>query len=289
VKVFVDWVLAQRARLIIVAIVAAPLLSVVAGGLIALETARRDALRGVVSGAGVIAGLALLAVVARSDAALLGTLGLVCVVTGVASGELIRRAGNLALAVQTAMVICSAVVLVVGLTGIDARPFFAGAVDEFVTLLPSGLPPEQVEQWEQRAAAALFTTAVFLQLIGPVLLGSWWTWLAAGQRRFGHEFRELKLGRLLGSLATVLFVLGLVFPGPVVQNLALLGVLGFLLQGVAVMHAWAHAKRWHPALLVPLYLLMLVPGPNVLIVLPIGMAGLVDQWFDLRASLRSRT
>jgi hypothetical protein len=228
-------------------------------------------------------------VVARSDAALLGALGLVCAATGVASGELIRRAGNLALAVQIALVICSAVVVVVGLTGIDARPFFADASNEFVALLPSGLPPEQVEQWEQRAAAALFTTAVFLQLIGPVLLGSWWTWLAAGQRRFGHEFRQLKLGRLLGSLATVLFVVGLVFPGPVVQNLALLGVLGFLLQGVAVMHAWAHAKRWHPALLVPLYLLMLVPGPNVLIVLPLGMTGLVDQWFDLRASLRSRT
>jgi hypothetical protein len=27
----------------------------------------------------------------------------------------------------------------------------------------------------------------------------------------------------------------------------------------------------------------------VFLVLPIGMVGLVDQWFDLRASMRSRT
>ena len=39
---FIDWVLAQRVRPILLAVVAAPLLQPVAAALIALETTRRD-------------------------------------------------------------------------------------------------------------------------------------------------------------------------------------------------------------------------------------------------------
>jgi len=135
----------------------------------------------------------------------------------------------------------------------------------------------------------LLASAVFLQLVGTLLLGYWWSLLALGQRRFGQEFRRLALGRLLGSVATALIVLGLVFDWELVQNLLPLALLGFLLQGLAVSHAWAHAKGWHPGLMAPLYLLLVMPPLNVLVVLPLSVLGLVDQWFDLRASLRART
>jgi hypothetical protein len=289
VKVFVDWVLAQRARLVIVAIVAAPLLSIVSAALIALETTRKGARWGALSAVFMIGGLVLLAILSRTDALLFAAVGAVCAVTGVAAGGLIRRSGNLVLAFQAAVLICLVVVLLIGVVGFDARPFFQPAIEELVALLPSDTPQEQVAFVQQRTATILLATAVFLQIIGALLIASWWASLAAGQRRFGHEFRQLKLGRLLGVIATVLVVLGLVFDAPVVQNLTLLAMLGFLLQGVAVLHAWAHAKRWHPALLVPMYLLLLMPGLNVLIVLPIGMVGLVDQWFDLRARMRPQT
>ncbi len=288
-KVFVDWLLARRTRLIIVSVVAAPLLSVLAAALIALETARRGAISGAASGAGMVGGLALLAVLSRTDVTLFAAVGVVCAVTGFAIGGLIRWAGNLVLAFQAAVLLCLAVVLLIGVIGIDARPFFEPAIAELVALLPSDTPPEQVTFVQQRTAAILLASAVFLQVVGALLLGSWWVLLAAGQQRFGHEFRQLRLGRLLGAGATVSIMLGLVFDAPVVQNLTLLAMLSFLLQGVAVLHAWAHAKHWHPALLAGLYLLLLMPGLNVLIVLPISMMGLVDQWFDLRASLRSRT
>jgi hypothetical protein len=289
VKVLVDWLLAQRLRLIVVAVVAAPLLSVVSAALIALETARRGAVSGALSAAAMVGGLALLAVLSRADVPLFAGVGLVCAVTGVAIGGLIRRAGNLVLAFQAAVLFCLGAVLLVGVIGIDARPFFEPAVAEFVALLPSDTPPEQVTFVEQRLAEVLLASAVFLQVTGALLLGFWWTLLAAGERRFGHEFRQLKLGRLLGVAATGFIVLGLVFDAPVVQNLTLLGLLAFLVQGVAVLHAWAHAKQWHPLVLAALYLLLLMPGLNVVIVLPISMMGLVDQWFDLRASSRSRT
>jgi len=288
VKAFVDWVLARRLRLVIVATVAAPLLPAVAAALIALQTARRNATWGTVCGAGVTVGLVLLALLSRTDAPLFAAIGVICALTGVAVGGLIRRAGNLVLAFQAAVLACWVVVSLIGVLGIDARPFFAPAIEELVALLPTDTPPEQVTFLQQRSATVLLATAVFSQVIGALLLGFWWTLVAAGQRRFGHEFRQLKLGRVLGAIATALVALGLVFDAALVQNLTPLALLGFLVQGVAVLHAWTHAKRWHPASMGLLYLLLLMPGLNVLIVLPVSMLGLVDCWFDLRASLRAQ-
>ena len=283
-----DWVLAQRLRTIVIAVVAAPLLSVVSAALIALETARRGVTSGTVCGLGAIVGLLLLAFLARTDAAWFGVVGLVCAGTGVGIGALIRRAGNLMLAYQAAVLISLVAVGAVGLLGLNVRALFEPAISEMVALLQANqMPPEAVAFIERRSPSLLFAVYVFSQLIGSLLLGYWWSSLAAGQRRFGHEFRRLALGRLMGTVATALLVLGLVFGWELVQNLMLLALLGFLVQGASVVHAWAHAKRWHPALLAPLYVLLLTPF-NVIVVVPLGIVGLVDNWFDLRASLRAQ-
>jgi hypothetical protein len=120
-----------------------------------------------------------------------------------------------------------------------------------------------------------------------LLLGYWWWTLAAGELRFAAEFRRLKLGRWLGAVATVIVALGLVFSAPLVQNLTPLAWLGFLFQGLAVVHAWAHARRWHPGLLVLMYLLLMLPPLTVLVMLPLSIVGLVDNWLNLRTQLRS--
>jgi hypothetical protein len=284
VKVFLDWLLAQRVRLVIVAVVTAPLLSVVSSALIAVETARRGWTSGAACAAGLIGGIALLAVLSRAEVPPFVGLGVVCAVTGVAAGELLRRAGNLVLAFQAAVLLCVAAVVVAGAIGIDAGSFFAPAIAEVVARLPPDVPPEQVAYLEQRMPAVLVASALYVQVIGVLLLGFWWASIAAGERRFGHEFRQLKLGKLLGGAATAVVALGLVLDAPLVQNLTLLAMLSFLLQGVAVLHAWGHAKGWHPAVLAGFYLLLLVPGLNVVMVLPISMVGLVDQWLDLRRS-----
>jgi hypothetical protein len=289
VKALVEWVLARRTRLVLLAVVTAPLLSVVSAALIALETARRGTLAGGVAGAGVVAGLALLAGASRADMGVLLAVGLVCAVGGLAAGGLIKRAGNFVLAFQAAMLLCLGLVVLMSVLRVDARLFLEPTLRELVALLPAGTPADEVELVKQRTAGLLLGTLVFLQVVGSVLLGYWWMTVAAGQRRFGHEFRQLRLGRVLGTVATALIASGLVFDVQLVQNLTPLALLGFLLQGIAVLHAWAHWKRWPPGLMAPLYLLLLMPGLNVAIVLPISMVGLVDQWFDLRAKLRPQT
>jgi len=94
------------------------------------------------------------------------------------------------------------------------------------------------------------------------------------------------MGRVLGAIATLVIVIGLASKVELVQNLMPLALLGFLLQGVAVVHAWAHAKRWPPGLVAPLYVLLLMPAVNVLVAVPLSVVGVVDNWFDLRALIR---
>jgi hypothetical protein len=125
-----------------------------------------------------------------------------------------------------------------------------------------------------------------LHLVGALLLAYWWSLVAARQRRFGQEFRRLAMGRVLGAIATLVIVIGLASSVELVQNLMPLALLGFLLQGVAVVHAWAHAKRWPPGLVAPMYVLLLMPAVNVLVAVPLSIVGVVDNWFDLRALIR---
>jgi len=289
VKAFVDWVLAQRVRPILLAVVAAPLLAPVASALIALETVRRDFAGGVICALGMLAGLLAITTLAGVDTSLFAVVGAICVVSGVGIGLLIRRAGNLVLAYQAAVLIGMVVITAVGLLGFDTRALFESTLQDLVALLQANdVPPVEVAWVEERGPALAFAAAVFSQLAGTLLLAYWWSLLATGQRGFGREFRNLALGRVLGGIATLVIVLGLASGVELVQNLLPLAGLGFLLQGVAVVHAWAHAKRWPPALVAPLYVLLLLPAVNVLVAVPLGVVGVVDNWFDLRSLLRSQ-
>jgi hypothetical protein len=64
-----------------------------------------------------------------------------------------------------------------------------------------------------------------------------------------------------------------------------LALAAFVLQGLAILHAWAHAKRWHVAFVAPVYVLLVTPL-MLLVLLGLGTLGLLDNWFDLRAPLR---
>jgi hypothetical protein len=288
VKAFIDWVLAQRLRPIVLAVVAAPLLTPVSSALIALETVRRDFAGGVICALGTLAGLFAITTLAGVDTSVFAV-GAVCVISGVVIGLLIRRAGNLVLAFQTTVLIGMVLVTAIGLLGFDTRVLFEATMQDLIALLEADEASKAyVEFIQERGAALAFSAVVFVQLVGTLLLAYWWSLVAMRQRGFGQEFRNLAFGRVLGVIATLVIVLGLVSGVELVQNLLPLAGLGFLLQGVAVVHAWAHAKRWPPGLVAPLYVLLLLPAVNVLVAVPLGVVGVVDNWFDLRRLIRSQ-
>ena len=288
-KRFVQWVLAQRHRVVILAVVAAPLLPTLTAALMGLGTARNGVQQGIVSAVIGVGCLTLLGLAARGDVATFALMGALSFGTGVALGGLVRRAGNLALSFQAVVLLCLLAVVVTSIAWPDLRTALDSVVEEFAAVLrASGADDAQVAIVEGQGGVVLLA-AVFSQLVGALLLTYWWVTLAGGERRFAGEFRRLKLGRLLGASATGLLALGLVFHGGLVQNLLPLALLAFVVQGLAVVHAWAHAKRWHPALVAPVYVLLVTPPTVVLAVLALTTLGLVDNWFDLRAFLRPQT
>lgn len=287
-KAFTDWLLAQRQRLVIVAIVATPLLPVVSAALLALETIRRGPLQGLVSAAFGVAGLSLLAALSRTGVVTFALIGVASMGAGVAVGALIRWAGNLVFAFQAVWLVCFVLVAVLGLVGPDPAVVFAPVLKEFEAMVQA--PPgseADVAELTARLAAMLPAVTLFSSLAGALLLSYWWWSVASGQKQFGAEFRRLKLGRWLGSVATLVVLLALVFGAPVVQNLLPMALFGFMFQGLAVMHAWAHAKQWHPALLGLVYVLLVVPPLTVAVMVPLGVIGMVDTWLDLRKPVRS--
>jgi uncharacterized protein YybS (DUF2232 family) len=148
----------------------------------------------------------------------------------------------------------------------------------------SGVEPRQLESIRNAESTLLGVLVAFVltEVLCALFLAEWWLGLGADDRRFGPEFRALKLGRVVGVPATALIALALVLPAPVVQNLAPLALFAFLFQGLSVLHAWAHAKRWHPGYLVLVYALLVSPLLGIA-VLGLGGLGLADHWFDLRA------
>jgi hypothetical protein len=286
-KAFVDWVLSRRYRLVLLALIFASLLPVASSALIALETARRGTRQGMLSALiGTIA-LAALAWFTSADFALSVSFGTVTFFSGAAIGVLMRRTGHLVLAFQTATLITLVGMAAVTLFGPEPRELLAPMLAELAELLrASGATSEQTALVEA-SGGILLATALFSQIVGPLLLAYWWLSIASAQKRFGREFRQLRLGRILGVTATVIVALGLVLATPLVQNLTALALAAFVLQGLAILHAWAHAKRWHVAFVAPVYVLLVTPL-MLLVLLGLGALGLLDNWFDLRAPLRAQ-
>jgi hypothetical protein len=288
-KSVVDWVLAHRYRLILLATVLAPapLLQVLSAALIALETARSGVALGLVAAAICTGGVVLLSLVAGTSAPVIGAVAASVFVSGVVLGAMLRAGGGIRLAFQGTILLSVVAVLAISFVGPGPTALLAPILDRMAEVLQErGATPAQMQAFRQAepVSLGLFAAAAMTQLLGALFLAEWWRGLAEGNSRFGFEFRDLKLGLVLGFPATILVVIGLVLQAPVVQNLTPLALFAFLFQGLSVMHAWAYAKHWHPMYLVPVYVLLVSP----FVILILSGVGLVDNWFDLRAPLRGR-
>jgi hypothetical protein len=118
-KAFVDWVLARRYRLIILAAAFAPLLQTVTIALIALETLRRSAAQALGSSAIALLGLLVMATVSSklfgaSNMAVIGWIGVGSFAAGIVIGVLLSWARGLTPAFQATVL-----VTVVGVIGLS--------------------------------------------------------------------------------------------------------------------------------------------------------------------------
>ncbi len=289
----VRWLLARRFRLIVLAGVLAPVpvIGCISTALMTLETLHRGPQRGLASAVAALIVCFPLAWLWGADPggflAVSGTL----LGAGTMLGALLRRVGSLSRAYQGVGLICAIGALLAALLWPEPGPWLTGLLDQLANALGSGDATDQqvrarVEELG-RFFVGLMVAGVFVQLMAALLLGSWWAAQMQPESQFGPQFRRLRLGRLVGIAATLLMASSLVADGPMVRNLFPLVLCAFWFQGIAVVHAWAWAKRWRAGFLAPMYVL-LVPPFTAVTVLLLASVGLVDNWIELRAPLREQ-
>lgn len=290
-KTVVDWLLARRFRPVVFAVGFAPLLPVVTAALFVLEAGARGPSQALIGAVFGTVAVWLLAVFTESSFWLLVAPAVVSMVAGVAIGGLVRWAGAMRMAFQAIVLVCFVATLLVLVLGPSPETLFAPAAEYLIEMLErADAPAAQTELVQGLTPIMLGLTAAgaFVQLVAALVLGYWWLMLAREEVGFGVEFRALKLGRVLGWPALVVVGLGFFWDAAFVQNLTPLAMCAFVFQGMAVMHAWAHAKQWHVGAIVPVYVLLVTPF-MALPMLGLSVAGLLDNIFDLRAPLRAQS
>ncbi len=125
-------------------------------------------------------------------------------------------------------------------------------------------------------ALAAMAYLVFMLI---VLIARWMQASLAESQGFSQEFRALSLGKPAASGALVLMVLGVWIDQSWLLSLALLVVVGFMFQGIAVVHAKLAPRRQARMLLVLFYTLLLV-FPQVVALTAI--TGVIDNWLVFR-------
>jgi hypothetical protein len=99
---------------------------------------------------------------------------------------------------------------------------------------------------------------------------------------FGAEFRQLRLGQVLGIATTVLFVLALWLESAWVDSLAWVALAGLAFQGLAAAHRGKARGRLNRGWLAAIYVLLLMPLSTSVTVLALAIWGFADNWLRPR-------
>ena len=203
-------------------------------------------------------------------------------------GSLTGKFGTLTLPIQAlllvAMVLVVSFYIVVG----DTVAYWTTTLKLLAAELEAaGLElgsPDALTAWAPLMTGLMAALAV-MSLVLALVLGSWWAG-GTGAPGLGQMFRQLRLGNVIGAAAAVAGIASLAGAGQVASDLLLVLATGFVLQGLAVIHWQANARRLPRALLLLVYLPMLplLAGPAIAggAWLTVAAIGFIDNWFVLR-------
>ncbi len=121
--------------------------------------------------------------------------------------------------------------------------------------------------------------SVWVNTMIGLMLGRYWQALLYNPGGFQAEFHQFRLGNGLALATVVCLMGGLLFGSWGMGQLGILLGAGYVLQGLAVLHAFTLARSWGWPVPAIGYITLPFSWPAFLLV------GLVDSWRDLRKSL----
>jgi len=283
---FIGWASSRPYRLVLLTIASVHILAPVAAALLVVDGLRRGPVAAMTSAVAAILGVASIGIIVGAD--LRETLSLTAPILlgGAASGVLLTWSRSLSLAFQGTIIGVIVTVLIVFTVAPEASRIGDILQNEVLMLLEAGgVSGPQLERFmlvNPGEFVRVLLISLLVSLLAALMLGYWWYALIAEEVRFGDDFRALKLGRVAGIVLIVVIVADLLTDAELIQNLASMAVIGFLFQGLAVLHARSHSGRWPRAVTVVVYLVLVSPWMYVGL-MGLSAVGLLDNVFDLRA------
>jgi hypothetical protein len=119
-------------------------------------------------------------------------------------------------------------------------------------------------------------------VLGALFLGRWWDSLLRAPGAFGQEYRQLRLGVVLGLLVTAIFLLTLVSDAALVSSLAWVGFAALVFQGLAAAHRSKARGSLNRGWLAAIYVLLIVPISTSITVFVLALWGFADNWLRPR-------
>lgn len=281
-----EWLLERRpARVVLMAaLFPMPLLAVVSAAIVALTAMARGWRVAAADAAMAVVLIGIMTAIAQGFwLQITFGAGLTWLVAG-ALGNL-RRAGSLNLAVQCAVLLGLAGALAFTIWSRDPRAYWEQVLLDLgerarmagLEVGPADLMPAAAQLMTGMMAASAVASA-----LAALFLATWWAG-RMGAADFAGEFRQLRMGRVMGLLAAVTAALALTGLRTSVDDLLLVLGVGFVIQGLAVVHWHGARRQWPRGWSAFLYLpLALVPALAVAELLILALIGLVDNAYELR-------
>jgi hypothetical protein len=196
----------------------------------------------------------------------------------------LKRSGSLALCLQIAVLAGLFMLVALHATLGDPTQFWLPVVRQLAGEMENhGLAlGDSLIEALARSLWGWVTVLTLLLGMGAVFLARWWQRLALEAGSFGAEFRQIRLGRVLGSLAAVAVIVSFVTDQALADDLARFLVSALALVGVAAAHRIRHERSANTAWLWAVYLLLVFASPVA--VPALAGIGFVDNW--LRSAAR---
>lgn len=199
---------------------------------------------------------------------------------------LLKRTGSLNLCFQVAVLVAAGMLVVIHVVLPDAAAVWVEPLHKVVdSMVAAGwkVDPAVIEIWARSmwGALAALTLAVVLC---SLFLGCWWQSLLVSPGRFGVEYRQLRLGRVLGLCVTVLFVVAFFVESALLASLAWAAFAALLFQGLAAAHRSKARGQINRGWLAAIYVLLIVPLSMSVTMLALAVWGFADNWLRPRTA-----
>lgn len=256
---------------------------VLAGAIPVLVALRSDSRLGLAVAATAIAAATWVVLSVAQGAVWIGVGLALPLLSPVALGLLLKRTGSLNLCFQLAATGIALALLAVHLVLADPAGMWVELLRHVLdSMAAAGLKftgdtDAMIAIWARTMWGALAALTLSM-VLGSLFLGVWWQTLLDEPGRFGAEYRQLRLGLVLGLGVTLLFVAAFWSNSALLASLAWVAFVALSFQGLAAAHRSRAGGRLNRGWLAAIYVLLIVPLSMSVTVLVLAIWGFADNW-----------